>query len=111
MITEMSIKVPLMMFYADSTFNLHNLQVSVQDIDNWKFLGFLIGDRNSQDNFTKFSKENRHVENKTQLMLKEWYTMHPYASWTLLYEALSKMNEVEMSEQIKKQYLSGLTIL
>ena len=41
-------------------------------------------------------------------MLMQWQEMHPYASWTLLYQALIKMNEKDMSQNILKEYLSGL---
>ena len=34
--------------------------------------------------------------------------MHPHASWTLLYEALVKMDKTDISQDILKKYLSGL---
>ena len=40
-------------------------------------------------------------------MLREWQDMNPYASWTLLYQALKMMNETEIAEDIRKTYLSG----
>ena len=79
------------------------------EIDEWKLLGFLIGDRNSQDDFKMFCTEHKHnVGMETHGMLREWQKMHPYASWTLLYHALIKMNEKAMSKRILKTYLSGL---
>ena len=77
------------------------------EIDEWKLLGFLIGDRNSQDDFNMFCIEE-HMGKKTCTMLMRWQKMHPYASWTLLYQALIKMNEKVMSQHILKKYLSGL---
>ena len=56
-----------------------------------------------------FCKEMEHVEQQeTHRMLREWQIMHPYASWTLLYQALIQMNETEMSKVILKRYLSGM---
>ena len=77
------------------------------EIDEWKLLGFLIGDRNSQDDFNILCTEE-HVGKETCTMLREWQKMHPYASWTLLYQAMIKMNETAMSQHILKKYLSGL---
>ena len=77
------------------------------EIDEWKLLGFLIGDRNSQDDFNMFCTDE-YVGKETRTMLGEWQKMHPYASWTLLYQALLKMNEKVMSKHIMKTYLSGL---
>ena len=71
-------------------------------------MGFLIGDRNSQDNFEMFCAEHKHIGQETCTMLKEWQKIHPYASWTLLYQALIKLNEKVMSQRILKTYLSGL---
>ena len=93
--------------FSDSTFNEENLESIVIDIDEWKLLGFLIGDRNSQDDFEMFCAEHKHVEPVTHIMLREWRKMHPYASWTLLYQALIKMNEKVMSKRVLKSYLSG----
>ena len=74
----------------------------------WKLLGFLIGDRNSQDDFEMFCAEHKCEGKETCTMLREWQKMHPYASWTLLYQALIKMNEKEIHKHIKEKYLSGL---
>ena len=79
----------------------------MKEIDEWKLLGFLIGDRNSQDDFNMFSTEE-HMGEETCTMLMQWQKMHPYASWTLLYQALIKINEKEMSQDILKEHLSGL---
>ena len=73
----------------------------------WKMLGYLIGDRNSQDEYTKFEKTSGNVENLTQLMLLEWQELHPYASWSLLHQGLMHINELEFSKCIKDKYLSG----
>ena len=55
-----------------------------------------------------FCTEHKHnVGMETHGMLREWQKMHPYASWTLLYHALIKMNEKAMSKRILKTYLSG----
>ena len=91
----------------DATFNQHNLESIAIEIDDWKLLGFLLGDRNSQDDFIMFCTEHEYVGQETCTMLKGWQKMHPYASWTLLYQALIKMNEKVMSKSILKKYLSG----
>ena len=98
----------LIFCFTDSTFNQENLENIVQEIDEWKFLGFLIGDRNSQDGFQIFCTEQKIKGNETCMMLIEWQKMHPYASWTLLYQALIKMNEKEMSQRVLTTFLSGL---
>ena len=94
--------------FSDLTFNEENLESIVIEIDEWKLLGFLIGDRNSQDDFQMFCTEHKHEGQETRTMLREWQKMHPYASWTLLYQALIKMGEKEMSKRILTRYLTGL---
>ena len=74
----------------------------------WKLLGFLIGDRNSQDDFQIFCTEQKIKGKETFMMLREWQKMHPYASWTLLYQALIRMNERVMSQRVLMTFLSGL---
>ena len=96
----------LIFCFSDSTFNQTNLKRVVKENDEWKLLRFLIGDRNSQDNKQELQKGH-----ETCRMLVEWQKMHPYASWTLLYQALIKMNERVMSVHIKRTYLSGSFIL
>ena len=90
---------------TDSTFNWVNLEKTIKEIGDWKLLGFLIGDRNSQDDFEIFCSGN---ENATYMMLGKWQLMNPYASWTLLYQAFKTMNETEISEDIQSTYLSGI---
>ena len=77
------------------------------EINEWRLLGYLIGDRNSQEDFKTFCAEHKYLRQETHAMLKEWQKMHPYASWTLLYQALIKMDEKIMSKFILK-YISGL---
>ena len=81
----------------------------MKEVTEWRMLGYLIGDRNSQDEYTKFEIKTGNVENLTQLMLLEWQELHPYASWTLLYQGLMNINELELefSKCIKDKYLSG----
>ena len=104
----MLVLLSLILSFSDSTFNQENLESIVTELDEWKLLGFLIGDRNSQDDFKVFCIEHKHVGQETHTMLREWQKMHPYASWTLLYQALIKMNENVMSGRILTKYLSGL---
>ena len=95
--------------HTDATFNPQKLKevVGTKEIEKWEFLGYLIGDRNSQDEFERFCHNLDSEETKTYQMLKEWQGMHPYASWTLLYEALVKMDITDISQLILEKYLSG----
>ena len=108
LVFKLVLLVSFLFLFSDSTFNEENLKSIVQEIEEWKLLGFLIGDRNSQDDFSMFCTEHDHVGKETSTMLREWQKMHPYASWTLLYQALIKMNEKVMSKRILERYLSGL---
>ena len=103
----------IFIIYTDATFSPQNLKevVTPKEIDKWEFLGYLIGDRNSQDGFEGFRHNLDSEETKTYQMLKEWQRMHPYASWTVLYEALTKMNKTDISQLILEKYLSGLLYL
>ena len=94
--------------FLDVTFTKDNLENIVVETDEWKLLGFLIGDRNAQDDFKVFYTQHKPVGQETCTILIEWQKMHPYASWTLLYQAFIKMNERVMSKQILSKYLSGL---
>ena len=71
-------------------------------------LGYLIGDRNSQDAYQAF--QTKHGDAPETLLI-EWKQKHPYASWTLLYQGLKTINEVNLAEKIKETYLSGMIIV
>ena len=101
------LKVFTKLIFSDLTFNQENLENIVEEIEDWKLLAFVIGERNSQDDFVRFCADHKNEEKKTLTMLKQWQTMHPYASWTLLYQALIKMNEKVMSNRILNVYLTG----
>ena len=100
----------IVIILVDPTFNKCNLEEVMTEVTEWKMLGYLIGDRNSQDKYERFQKKAGNVENLTQLMLLEWQELHPYASWTLLHQGLININELKFSQCIKDKYLSGTII-
>jgi len=40
-------------------------------------------------------------------MLALWYDTHPFASWSLLHQALIMMGETKAAESIQEKYLQG----
>ena len=68
-------------------------------------LGFLIGDRNSQDDFQSIKEASTSEEEQRNSMLKEWHKYHPYASWSLLHQALLYMGKKQTAALIKREYL------
>ena len=94
-------------WYIDPTFTEFSISEVITEVTEWEMLGYLIGDRNSQDMYIKFKERVGNVENVTQLMLLEWQELHPYASWTLLYQGLVNINELELAQLIEDKYISG----
>ena len=75
------------------------------NVKDWQMLGYLLGDRNCQDRYQRFRKN---YGDAPEMLLTQWRQKHPYASWTLLYQGLTTMNEVDLANEIKDTYLSGI---
>ena len=69
-------------------------------------MGYLLGDRNSQDEYQglKETLSTSAIE-QNKLMLKEWHKYHPYASWSMLHQALLNMGEIQIANSINEEYL------
>ena len=74
-------------------------------VEEWDILGYVIGDRNMQDNFKKIKEVATSKDDQRTMMLTEWHKYHPYASWSLLHQALLNMGMKEVAKYINEKYL------
>ena len=91
---------------TDETFILQNIIKIVEDVEKWEILGYLLGDRNSQDEYEGLKESLSTSQNEQKkFMLEEWHQYHPYASWSLLHQALLNMGEIQIANTINEEYL------
>ena len=79
---------------------------TIKNIKDWKLLAVLIGIRYRQYRFTKLEK-HKDVEIKKEELIRIWCKTHPFASWSLLHQALFMMGETEAAKKIQSQFLKG----
>ena len=77
----------------------------IKHVKDWKALTVLIGLRYRQYRFTKLEK-HEDAETKEEL-INTWCNTHPFASWSLLHQALFMMGENEAAKTIQSQFLKG----
>ena len=69
-------------------------------------MGYVLGDRNSQDKYQELKETLSTSPNEQKkLMLEEWHKYNPYASWSLLHQALLNMGEIQIANSINEEYL------
>ena len=91
----------------DETFTLPNILKMIQNIKDWEVLGLLVGIRYTKSKFNEIKVIHEELEAQREAMITMWYETHPFASWSLLHQALSMMGETEAARVIQKEFLKG----
>ena len=78
-----------------------------EGVINWEVLGLLIGIREPKYKYDKIKQKHKDPKKQKEEMMLLWYNTHPYASWSLLHQALSMMGESKAAQAIREQYLQG----
>ena len=79
----------------------------ISDIKNWEVLGLLIGIRDPKYKLNIIKQEFKQFEAQREAVITLWYETHPFASWSLLHQALSMMGETEAAQAIQELFLQG----
>ena len=79
----------------------------IQNIKDWEVLGLLLGIRYTKSKFNEIKVIHEELEAQREAMITMWYETHPFASWSLLHQALSMMGETEAARVIQNEFLKG----
>ena len=77
------------------------------EVEDWEVLGLLIGICEPKYKYDKIKQKFKDPKKQKETMLLLWHNTHPFASWSLLYQALSMMGEMNAAQAIQNQYLQG----
>ena len=77
------------------------------EVEDWEVLGLLIGIREPKYKYDKIKQKYKDPKKQKEAMLLLWHNTHPFASWSLLHQALSMMGEMKAAQAIQNQYLQG----
>ena len=79
----------------------------IHNIKDWEVLGLLVGIRDPKYKFSKIIQIHPKFDARKEAMITLWYETHPFASWSLLHQALSMMGETEAAQAVQEQFLKG----
>ena len=89
---------------TDPSLNLTNLTKLLEDVEDWDDVGVCLGIPNS---VLDISKQHSSMSQRKEACL-EWYlNNHPSPSWHDIAYALYALDEHEVLEVLKSQYLKG----
>ena len=77
------------------------------DVEDWEVFGVLLGVRNPEAKFNKIKQLCTDAKSQKEVMLKEWYTTHPLASWSLLHQALNMKGDILAAKAVQDKFLKG----
>ena len=77
------------------------------DVEDWEVFGVLLGVRNPEAKFNKIKQLYTDAKSQKEAMLKEWYTTHPLASWSLLHQALNMKGDILAAKAVQDKFLKG----
>ena len=93
--------------FPDDQFTIPKIMKMIQNIKDWELLGSLVGIKNSMYTFHQIKQIHQKCEARREAMITLWYETHPFASWSLLHQALSMMGETEAAQAVQEQFLKG----
>lgn len=92
---------------ADDTFTASNVMKITEKVEDWEVLGILIGIREPKYKYDKIKQQHKDFKAQKEAIIMQWHDTHPYASWSLLHQALSMMGETKAAQDILQLYLKG----
>ena len=94
---------------TDSTFTPNNIIDILKDVEDWKTLADLL--KHTDILRTMPNIEELHEELDMEVMIKQWHMYHPHASWSVLHQALLRMEEKETAIILSQNYqLKGMNV-
>ena len=94
---------------TDSTFTPNNIIDILKDVKDWKTLADLL--KHTDMLRTMPNIEELHEELDMEVMIKQWHKYHPHASWSVLHQALLRMEEKETAIILSQNYqLKGINV-
>ena len=94
---------------TDSTFTPNHIIDILKDVKDWKTLADLL--KHTDMLRTMPNIEELHEELDMEVMIKQWHKYHPHASWSVLHQALLRMDEKEIALILSQNYqLKGINV-
>ena len=98
---------PLSLSYTDASFTLVNVLSMTEGVQDREGLGVLLGIRDPKTKFEKIKQIHKDPEEQREAIIRQWFTTHPLASWSLLHQALVMIGEREAAKAVKDKFLGG----
>ena len=93
--------------FADDTFTIENITMVTEEVEDWETLGILVGIHDPKYKIDKIKQKCKDHKSQKEAIITFWYDTHPFASWSLLHQALSMMGETKAAHMIQEKYLQG----
>ena len=98
---------PYNSLFADDTFTIENITIVTEEVEDWETLTVMVGIHDPKYKIDKAKQKNKDPKRQKEAILTLWYDTHPFASWSLLHQALSMMGETKAAQKIQELYLQG----
>ena len=92
---------------TDASFTLANVLSMTEGVQDREGLGVLLGIRDPKTKFEKIKQIHKDPEAQRVAIVRQWFTTHPLASWSLLHQALVMIGEREAAKAVKDKFLGG----
>ena len=93
--------------FTDATFTIDQILEMTKEVVDWKTLTVMVGTHDPRNKIEKVLQHHKNCESQRAAVLKGWYETHPFASWSLLHQALVMMGETETAQAIQEKFLQG----
>ena len=87
------------------------MMTMTEEVGNWELLGLYIGIREPKYKYDKIKQKYEDPKEQKEALIVLWRDTHPFASWSLLHQALSMMGETKAAQAIREKYLQGTTLI
>ena len=92
---------------TDSSFTSNNIIDILKDVKDWETLADLLKHKDLLNNLP--NNKEICMELDMKVMIKQWHDYHPYASWSVLHQALLRMDEKDAANMLSRTYqLKGM---
>ena len=81
--------------------------MATEEVKNWEVLAIMAGIHDPKYKIDKIKQKYKDPNMQKGAMLALWHDTHPFASWSLLHQALIMMGETKAAESVQEKYLQG----
>jgi len=93
--------------FADDSFTIENITMVTDEVEDWETLGIMVGIHDPKYKIDKIKQKCKDPKSQRKAIIILWHDTHPFASWSLLHQALSMMGETKAAQRVQEKYLQG----